>query len=283
MNLHKPSMSRRITSILIDILLFAMLYCLIAYGIYSPILTHNAKYQEAQETIKEISIESGLYYLDNSNNVKPITFETGAEYEVFFREFFGNNESNQTIDEVFAKLPDYFSCNEEGVCSPIKSDEKMKEFYEENFFQMANQLLYNIDEYEKASNYITRVTNDQLYICVSVSLFVIYFIIPMCSKFGKTVGMRIMRLGLVNSKTGYTPRRLQIAFRNLMLILFEVVFSIFFMGLPAIISLGFIVFTKNNTALHDYFAVTMIANHSDYDIFDNEDQYQEALSKTTKM
>ncbi len=276
MNFNKPSLNKRLTTVLIDILFFAIVYCFLAYCIYDPILKNSSKYKEADITIQKVSVESGLYSKVN-NKITPVSFQTNYEYEIFFRDFFDRYESPTSIDEIFSKYPAYFT-NVDGTYIANKNDEEMCKFYDIYIFPMANALLNSNEEYRNANNFISKSTNLELYICIGTSLLIGFFIIPMFSKYGKSLGMIIMKTGLVNSSTGYRAKRIQIALRYFILILVECGLSLFLFGLPAIVSLGFLVFTKNNTALHDYFAVTMVVNQKEYNIYDSEEDFRNKTS-----
>lgn len=278
MNKNKLSASKRIAIFFIDIFAFAFFFFVLSYGIFGPILQNTEKYKQSNETIKRVCVEYGLYTESANGKLSAIKFETSAEYESFFRDFYEKHLPNENIDEAFEKYKDYFSCKD-GVCSAIKDEKKMVSFYENYFFNVASSAMYNDEDYKDASNFITRWSNIQTWSCIALPFVTLFFVVPLFSKYGKTIGMYIMKAGLVNSQTGYTAKKKQIILRNAILIVFEGLFSVFLYFVPLFISIGFLAFTKNNVALHDYFAVTMMVNCKDYNIYDSEEEYLEVIEK----
>lgn len=277
MNLNKPTLNSRLIAIIIDLFIYAASFFALSFAILRPALHSMPDFVEANKVIEKVYIDSGLYY-EEEGELKPTTFKTSQEYEVFFRDMFIKYNSPMTIEEVFKEFEEYFTCAN-GVCTPVDNEEKMIEFYEDYMFQLSNNLLYSDEEFSTAMKYVDTVTDIQLYAPMALLALVYFVIIPSCSKYGKTIGMRLYKVAIVNGSTGYTAKRSQIILRYLILVGVEAFLSIFLLGIPALISISMMVFSKQNITLHDYFAVTMMVNHKEYDIFDSKEDYETALLK----
>ena len=275
MNLNKPTLNNRLIAILIDLLVFAATFYVLAYFILQPILHATPTFKQHDETIQTVMVDSGLFSVQN-DNIVATQFKTSKEYEIFFRDFFERYNSPISIDEAFVEFPDYFTCKD-GVCTPIDDETKMVAFYEDIFFQVASNLLFSVEEYRVANEYVEMITNIQIFGSMGISAVTFFFVIPLIFKDGKTLGMRVMKIAIVNSGTGYRAKKTQIILRQLILLGVEAGLSIFMLGVPAIISLGMLVFSKNNVTLHDYFAVTMMVNNKEYDVFSSQEECENAM------
>jgi len=107
-----------------------------------------------------------------------------------------------------------------------------------------------------------------LVVAIIVTIMIFYFVIPLIFKNGETIGKKVMHICLVN-KLGYQYKRIQLLPRVLfptlltIIIVFFAGFSIWaFIGVSFVllISYLFTIFTKDNKALHDYFAGTLVVD-----------------------
>lgn len=123
-----------------------------------------------------------------------------------------------------------------------------------------------------------------LVITIFIAFVIFYFIIPLLFKNGETIGKKVMHICLVN-KIGYRYNRLQLIPRFLfpMFLSVAVVFIMGFTIWPFIIvsvclliSYLFVIFTKENKALHDYFAGTLVIDARESTWFKNIDEEERA-------
>ena len=105
-----------------------------------------------------------------------------------------------------------------------------------------------------------------LVIAIIFTFMIFYFVIPLFFKNGETIGKKVMHICLVN-KLGYQYKRIQLLPRVLfptlltIIIVFFAGFSIWaFAGVSAVILISFlfVIFTKDNKAIHDFFAGTLV-------------------------
>ena len=123
-----------------------------------------------------------------------------------------------------------------------------------------------------------------LVITILITFIVFYFIIPLLFKNGETIGKKVMHICLVN-KIHYSYHRLQLIPRFLfpMFLSVAVVFIMGFTIWPFIIvsvclliSYLFVIFTKDNKALHDYFAGTLVIDARESTWFKNIEEEERA-------
>lgn len=97
---------------------------------------------------------------------------------------------------------------------------------------------------------INRINMIEIMSCLTVVGIVIFLVIPLCSKKGQTLGKKMNGLALVE-KEDQPIRKMTIVFRYLILFFVEIIASIFLYGIPLLISLTIMCFSKKRGALHD--------------------------------
>ena len=121
-------------------------------------------------------------------------------------------------------------------------------------------------EYKKALSQLNKMLYFAILIATTFGLLIVYLLIPMLNKEGKTIGKFAFKLKVV-SKVGNnpTPTKLQILFRQLVTIFFEFVMSIATLGFVGIIlpitlliSTCMLFLTKYNQSFHDICCSTFL-------------------------
>ena len=119
-----------------------------------------------------------------------------------------------------------------------------------------------------------------LVIAIFVTFMIFYFVIPMVFKNGETIGKKVMHTCLVN-KLGYQYSRLQLIPRFLAptFLVIAVIFitgfsfwSLLIVSGGLLISYLFAIFSKNNRALHDIFAGTLVVDARESTWFKNAEE-----------
>lgn len=123
-----------------------------------------------------------------------------------------------------------------------------------------------------------------LVVTIILSFMIFYLIIPLCFKNGETIGKKIMHICLVN-KLGYQYKRIQLLPRVLFPMLLTIIvvffagFSIWaFAGVSVVLLLSylFVIFSKDNKGLHDYFAGTLVIDAKESTWFNDINEEEEA-------
>ena len=119
-----------------------------------------------------------------------------------------------------------------------------------------------------------------LVIAIFVTFMIFYFLIPTLFKNGETIGKKVMHICLVN-KLGYQYSRLQLIPRFLAptFLVIAVIFitgfsfwSLLIVSGGLLISYLFAIFSKNNRALHDIFAGTLVVDARESTWFKNAEE-----------
>lgn len=202
--------------------------------------------------VKNIGPTYFTYKLDNDH--KPLV----NEFAVPLASQNGEKGLSE-VDKV--KLRQYFYVADADVSdNPIAS--KYRYIY---YYALAD--LTSLSQLQKDYNYYAFFgTTLPLVISIIVTFMIFYFVVPLFFKNGETIGKLIMHICLVN-KLGYQYRKVQLIPRFLFPT-FLIVGVVFILGFSMwslmvvsgglIISYGFVIFSKNNKAIHDFFAGTMV-------------------------
>lgn len=126
--------------------------------------------------------------------------------------------------------------------------------------------LNQFDEYKIALSKLNKMLYFNILIAASFGLLVVYLLIPMINKDGKTIGKLAFKLKVVSKVgEGPKPKKLQLLFRQLVTILFEYVLSLSAIGFVGIvlpitllISTCMLFLTKYNQSFHDLCCSTIL-------------------------
>ena len=212
------------------------------------------------------------YRLDDSNN--PLVNEFAIPKD-------SHNGADELSDATKTKLRLYFyASDEEAKENEIANKYKFVYYYALSDLTSLSKLQ---DDY---NHYAFFSTTLPLVITIFIAFMIFYFIIPLCFKNGETLGKKVMHTCLVN-RLGYAYRRVQLIPRFLfptsliIAIVFITGFSFWSLGIISIsllISYLFVIFTKENKALHDYFAGTLVIDAKESTWFKNIDE-EEKMQK----
>ena len=212
------------------------------------------------------------YRLDDSNN--PLVNEFAIPKD-------SHNGVDELSDATKTKLRLYFyASDEEAKENEIANKYKFVYYYALSDLTSLSKLQ---DDY---NHYAFFSTTLPLVIAIFVTFMIFYFLVPLCFKNGETLGKKVMHICLVN-RLGYAYRRVQLIPRFLfptfliIAVVFITGFSFWSLGIISIsllISYLFVIFTKENKALHDYFAGTLVIDAKESTWFKNIDE-EEKMQK----
>ena len=171
------------------------------------------------------------------------------------------NGTKQLTDYEKTELRQYFYISD----AEAKENEKATTYRYVYYYALADitSLSKLQNDYNKYALYGVTLP---LVVAIIVTIVIFYFVIPLIFKNGETIGKKVMHVCLVN-KLGYQYKRIQLLPRVLfpmlltIIIVFFAGFSIWaFIGVSVVLLISFVftIFTKDNKALHDYFAGTLV-------------------------
>ena len=211
-------------------------------------------------------------------NIGPtyFTYKLDTDSKPLVNEFALPSESHNGQDELSEatkkRLRMYFyASDEEAKENEIAKNQKFIYYYALSDLTSLSKLQ---DDY---NHYAFFGSTLPLAITILITFLIFYFLIPLLFKNGETIGKKVMHTCLVN-RLGYAYRRVQLVPRFLfpafltIAVVFITGFSFWSLGIISIsllISYIFVIFSKENKALHDYFAGTLVIDAKESTWFKN--------------
>lgn len=248
---------KRFLSLFIDAVLFIFIAYLVNLLSTNLIVNNVSNYLDLITINNQILLDSGLYEQDGDEIVL-----ISSEYDVKLTAYYEDethiyyDKDNKATSYEDAKIQSgLFDETTLKVKSNV-SDDDLESFYKDEL-ENARVSIANITEY--ATNYkkISKIETINAYSCIIFTSFMYVFIIPLCNKDKATIGNKILKLKLCSS-TGEKVTWIQLFMRFVAFFAVELITSLTFIGIPFIISIILMIFTKNNKLIHDFLAYTYI-------------------------
>ncbi|MCI5745225.1 MAG: RDD family protein [Erysipelotrichaceae bacterium] len=277
--LRKPKWLRRITSAFLDLMIAFILALLFSF-LTNPIVNLIYDGEQLYKTYCDYAVSTKLYIVDENNNL--ILNDSIIHYDENLTYFYLHCTDNK-IDEYNAKKSEsslfYFDNESQSYLEiPYDYNDVEKRNEHVNFYQpirdycLANYIdnyLNSIDDFKKVCALLNKIDYINLLLCSSLSLLVVYLLIPIINKDGNSIGKMAFKLKIISKiNIDLKPSKLQIIFRQLVLIVFELLLTIStigFFGIPLplvlILSIVLMIFTKYNQTFHDLCCSTIVIDN----------------------
>ena len=157
------------------------------------------------------------------------------------------------------------------------SDDVYYSFYQKEFENYASAALSHNVRFADLSNLIVRISVIEIVLSMSVGFALSFVIMPLILKRGrKTIGMYLFKISLVGGDA-LNVRGKTLLFRNVFLLLIGYWLTIFTFGIPWLVSLTMMTFSKTGQDFFDYMSGTYVVSTKDKDIYLD---YAEYLART---
>jgi len=294
---NKANLVKRTFAGLIDLIIAVILFVLLASLAFTIGKAASPDYQKNYDTFMNYYIESGLVVKDESNELMVQLKEIEEkDYLIKSKEYFENycSSSNEGIhacstygktikemieaDEQLMKYGKYDEENIYVISSEYVEDEQLVKQTKRYVYGMALNDLQQSKLFLEAYNYTTNVQNWSRIIAIVVTLCLVYLLPTMVTKKGQTIGKVIFKLSLTNQE-GFKVKKSQVLVRFLAFAVINFFLGYLTMVLVPLVSFTCMIFTKRNSALHDYCAVTMVVDDKTSVIYKNRAEFEEAMDK----
>lgn len=205
-------------------------------------------------------LETNLNLLITEGNFSCYTEDNFVDYKKEATFVAKNTETNK--DETLKVFDFNQETNQFEYNSRVTLNDKIE------FYQGAHQNAYDIiisqDEIlVEASKKLNNISMIEIIGSLSFVGIILFLIIPLCSKKGQTLGKMMYGIAVVE-KNDKPIRKTTILLRYLILYYIEILLSIFFYGLPLLISLTIMCFGKKQQSVHDLILSTKVIMRDDY-------------------
>ena len=289
----KARIYQRVFSFFIDLFL-AVLLGMIINSLCGLMTSVVPKYQEVLQERIELQDQSGLF--DENQKLWTLSLE-GSDMTIQEKkellstrldEFYHNDVffEDDTFYQSYQKRKSE-AVNEKGELlfqlisgSYVEkdfSDDVYYSFYQKEFENYASAALSHNVRFADLSNLIVRISVIEIVLSMSVGFALSFVIMPLILKRGrKTIGMYLFKISLVGGDA-LNVRGKTLLFRNVLLLLIGYWLTIFTFGIPWLVSLTMMTFSKTGQDFFDYMSGTYVVSTKDKDIYLD---YAEYLART---
>ena len=289
----KARIYQRVFSFFIDLFL-AVLLGMIINSLCGLVTSVVPKYQEVLQERIELQDQSGLF--DENQKLWTLSLE-GSDMTIQEKkellstrldEFYHNDVffEDDTFYQSYQKRKNE-AVNEKGELlfelisgSYVEkdfSDDVYYSFYQKEFENYASAALSHNVRFADLSNLIVRISVIEIVLSMSVGFALSFVIMPLILKRGrKTIGMYLFKISLVGGDA-LNVRGKILLFRNVLLLLIGYWLTIFTFGIPWLVSLTMMTFSKTGQDFFDYMSGTYVVSTKDKDIYLD---YAEYLART---
>ena len=274
---RKPKWTRRFSSAFLDITIAIILSLLFSF-IASPFSNFVFNGQETYAKYYDYALTTHLFELNEESGVSRINnLETFDEnITLFFNDCTDNKLSEY---ENFKKEKPELFHYDESLNKYVENDYDSSDvsitgqyylFYNDVIDYCVNnyldKYLYTLEGYSDTLVVLNRILYLTILLSSLFGLSMVYILVPMIRKDGKTIGKIAFKIGIISKvNVNCKPTKLQILFRQLVTVLFEFVLSIAtigFVGVPLPLTLLFsmvlLMLSKYNQSFHDFCCSTFL-------------------------
>ena len=289
----KARIYQRVFSFFIDLFL-AVLLGMIINSLCGLVTSVVPKYQEVLQERIELQDQSGLF--DENQKLWTLSLE-GSDMTIQEKkellstrldEFYHNDVffEDDTFYQSYQKRKSE-AVNEKGQLlfqlisgSYVEkefSDDVYYSFYQKEFEHYASAALSHNVRFADLSHLIVRISVIEIVLSMSVGFALSFVSMPLILKRGrKTIGMYLFKISLVGGDA-LNVRGKTLLFRNVLLLLIGYWLTIFTFGIPWLVSLTMMTFSKTGQDFFDYMSGTYVVSTKDKDIYLD---YAEYLART---
>ena len=282
----KPSMSKRLLSILIDFVIYFVLMFILSNFVFGPIITNSDNYKNNYSIYEEKLINSNLVVKDENKNTvfvyqvgKLETVDDFNKYDNILIQFYTNFNSEKSEENVNAyneAKKDYksiFNYDETTKVATLKENifDTSSQNYKANMVNVSNYFYYsysnalnfmrnNDKDFANSYNALIFNLNMKKYLSIGIAALIPFLILPLCLH-GQSLGKKVMglqirkfesNLGEVNMST--------ILLRSIWIIVIDIMGSYLLYCIPAVISIIMLVANKDSMTLHDMICKTIVVD-----------------------
>lgn len=295
---NKAGLVKRTFAGIIDLIIAIIMFVLLASLSFSIGKALSPEYDAKYETFMTYYLESGLVLKDEESiegmtQIKAIDEKDYLVNSKAYFEVYCANENatvhacstyGKTIKEIIEndeQLKKYGTYDEEKiyvVSSEYADDEELPKNANRYIYSLALNDLQQSKMFLEAYNYTANVQNWANIIAVIVSLGLVYLLPTLISKKGQTIGKLIFKLALTNQE-GFKVKKSQVIVRFLAFSVINFILGYITVFIVPLVSFTCMIFSKRNSALHDYCAVTMVVDDKSSVIYNNRSDFERAKEK----
>ena len=272
----KTSLLKRACVFFLDFVVAVLCFVFVNAMIVNPIVDATTDYDETYESYYGELLDSHLYYEDENGFIQIIAGEYDKNLILFFESINELDTYNKMKEE-----SGYFEYNAETNTwdkSQDAIDSDVKQFYLNTLLIARDDYLLSRESIKEKELLLNGYNTLMLSISAVVGILVAFFLVPVFSKDGSTVGMKPFYYQVVKKDDGSDPSRMQVLIRYLIVFVLYGLSSMYTLGLPLIVSGLMTIFTERHVSLVDFLTSTYVV-----DCGELEDKVNRFDLKATKI
>jgi len=263
MNVGKASISKRILSGVMDLILIFLFTSLFMFGIFYLFVNNNSQYQSATQEYQQIHISSHLFTLEDGE----LTL-IDENYDECLTKCFDKYDS---LDEYYDHKEKSELFNSDGSVKDDATGDKLFNFYQGEINYAITNFIQKEPLYAKNYQYIIKIQTIVIVSSCLLSVSIFELIIPLCLKNGKTIGKLVTHLAIVKSD-GFKVKKKNIIIRFVSYFVINILLGLYSYGLILILSFMLSCFNYRGMSIHDFISSTTIIDDLNYVIYENENE-----------
>ena len=307
---NRAGLGKRTIAGIVDLFIMIFLLIFSTAFIVTPIAKAiQPNYSKSIEEIQNYYLASGLVKEQNSDGALIPYDDEDAKYlevsRVYFEGYCGNKLDDKGSPKACPSLLYNENGDNKGFEAIVFENETFKQYIEqiqenegkltlvltEEAKKVGDELYWGNQIYLYAQDCLTNsdvivpllklVNQFTTWVTISSVVFaclITYLLIPMVTKNGKTVGKMMFHLCLTN-QMGFKVKRTQIAVRFLAFVIINLFLGRMTIMMLPLVSFAVMIFTKKNMSLHDYCSATIVIDERSSFIFNNKNEFLEAVRK----
>lgn len=282
----KPSMSKRLLSILIDFVIYFVLMFILSNFVFGPIIINSDNYKNNYSIYEEKLINSNLVVKDENKNIvfvyqvgKLETVDDFNKYDNILIQFYTNFNSEKSEENVNAyneAKKDYksiFNYDETTKVATLKENifDTSSQNYKTNMVNVSNYFYYsysnalnfmknNDKDFANSYNALIFNLNMKKYLSIGIAALIPFLILPLFLH-GQSLGKKVMGLQIRKYETDLGNVNMStILLRSIWIIVIDIMGSYLLYCIPAVISIIMLVANKDSMTLHDMICKTIVVD-----------------------
>ncbi len=244
---ERGKLLRRFGAVVFDLITVFIFTIIFASLITEPLIMNFSDYNVLYENIRTQSLESRLYILNDEGELDVIT----SNYDDALTYFYTNYDDIENYNQKKAESNLFTYDETTSSYIEIGSEKDLKEFYRLTVIEARDTILFTSEKFYKVASKLEAYNFLIIFIACIPSFFIVFLIIPLIFYDRATIGMKLLKLKLVSKRSGMIASRVEVTFKFLIFLLFEVIAAVYTFGLTAVISMIMVAVTPARTSFSD--------------------------------
>jgi len=255
----KSKIFSRFGAMALDMIIGFLILVFVLIAIVIPIANNTDIYKKTTSDYEQTFISLKIYQ-KNEDGLGYIK----SDYENNLTYFFTNYDSIDNYNKLKAESEVFTYDVSTNTYVPVGTESQMENFYK-NALKEANEIAWKMEDVLKVASRYELLNKVMIYIGLVLASVITFLVPALILKDRSSVGMIPFHLQVISKKSGDIATRLQIIFKFLIFLTFELMLTFYYVGyFIMIISAVMVLFTKEKLSLTDFLCSTVVVDKMGY-------------------